>query len=56
MACASNRCLRRTELETEPILPEGYGLLKALGALLDVLQEAFDLQRELEKRYPTSRQ
>ena len=55
MACASNRCLRRIELETEPILPEGYGLLKALRSLLDVLRDAFELKREMEKRYPTSR-
>jgi len=55
MACASNRYLRRTELETEPILPEGYGLLKAFRAVLDVLQDASELQREMEKRYRTSR-
>jgi hypothetical protein len=47
--------LRRTELQIEPILPEGYGVLKALCALLDVLADAYELQRDILKRYSTSR-
>jgi len=38
-------------LQTEPILPEGYGLMKAIGALLGVLQDAFELRRALERKY-----
>ena len=55
MACASDRCLRRTELQIEPILPEGYGVTKALRAVIEVLADAYDLQRDLERRYPTIR-
>ena len=51
MACASNTCLARIELQTEPILPEGYGLMKAIGALLEVLQDAFELRSALERKY-----
>ncbi len=56
MACARDTGLRRTDLQTEPILPEGYGVLRALRALFDVLNEAFGLKRKLEKRYPKSRE
>ena len=52
MACASDRCLRRTELQIEPILLEGYGVMKALRALVEVLEDAYELQRDLAKRYP----
>jgi hypothetical protein len=45
--------LRRTELQIEPLLPEGYGVLKALRALLGALTDAYKLQRDLQKRYPT---
>ena len=51
MACASNTCLVRIELQTEPILQEGYGLLKALRAPVEVLQDAFELRRALERKY-----
>ncbi len=56
MACARDTGLRRIDLQTEPILPEGYGLLSPLGALFDVLDEAFGLKRKLEKRYLQSRE
>ena len=55
MACVHNTCLRRTELEIEPILPEGYGVTKALRALVKVLEDAYELQRDVEKRYPAIR-
>ena len=55
MACVHDTCLRRTELQIEPILPEGYGALKALRAAIDVLADAYELQRDLQKRYPTIR-
>ena len=55
MACASDRCLRRTELQIEPILPEGYGVMKALRAVIGVLEDAYELQRDVQKRYPTIR-
>ena len=51
MACASNTCLVRIELQTEPILPEGYGLMKEFRALVEVLQDAFELRRALERKY-----
>jgi hypothetical protein len=54
MACASNTCLTRIELQTEPILPEGYGLMKALRALVEVLQDALELQHVVQKKYPSS--
>ena len=50
MACASHTCLARIELQTEPILPEGYGLMKALGAFFDILQDAFEMCRAAHKR------
>jgi hypothetical protein len=55
MACVHDTCLNRTELQIEPILPEGYGVLTTLGALLDVLADAYALQRDLQKQYPTMR-
>jgi len=56
MACASNTCLTRIELQTEPILPEGYGLMKALRALVEVLQDAFELQRACDHMLQRRRQ
>jgi hypothetical protein len=56
MACAREQGLRRTELQIEPILPEGYGVLRALRAVLSVLRVAFELKRAMEKRYPRSRE
>jgi len=47
--------LRRIELQIEPILPEGYGVLRALRAVLAVLRDAIELEREMRKRYPTTR-
>jgi hypothetical protein len=41
MACAREQGLRRTELQIEPILPEGYGVLRALRAVLNVLRVAW---------------
>jgi hypothetical protein len=55
MACVHSTGLRRTELQIEPILPEGYGVLKALRALLDVVTDAYELRRDVEKRYSTRR-
>jgi hypothetical protein len=55
MACVHDTCLNRTELQIEPILPEGYGLMQTLRAVIEILQDADDLQRDLQKQYPTSR-
>jgi hypothetical protein len=56
MAYVHDTCLRRIDLQIEPILPDGYGVLKALRVVLDVLADAYQLQRDLRKRYPTSLQ
>ena len=55
MACASDECLRRTELQIEPVFSEGYGVMKALRAVVEVIEDTYELQRELAKRYPTMR-
>ena len=55
MAKFYDACLRRTELQIEPILPEGYGVVRTLRAIVEVLEDAYELQRELQKRYPTMR-
>ena len=43
MSCTSNTSLARIELQIQPILPEGYGLLRVLSALFDILQDAFEM-------------
>jgi hypothetical protein len=50
MACTSNTCLARIELQIKPILPEGYGLMRALGAFFDILQDAFEMCRVAQTR------
>ena len=50
MACTSNTCLARIELQIEPILPEGYGLMRALGAFFDILQDAIEMYRVAQTR------
>jgi hypothetical protein len=47
--------LRRTDLQIEPILPEGYGVMTAFRAAIEVLADAYDMQRDVERRYPTMR-
>ncbi len=44
------QALPRIELRIEPILPEGYGLLRALSALSDILQDAFEMCRVAHQR------
>jgi hypothetical protein len=50
MACTSDTSLARIELQIEPILPEGYGLMRALSALFDILQYAFEMCRVAHTR------
>jgi uncharacterized protein YjiS (DUF1127 family) len=54
MTCTYKDDLVRTSLQTEPILPGGYGFLKALRFVGDVLSHAFELveacNRTLERR------
>ena len=50
MAFTSNTSLTRIELQIEPILPEGYGLMRALSALFDILQDAFEMCRVADTR------
>jgi len=59
MTCASNTsmmCITPIALQTsELLLPNGLGLIKGISALVEVLRLAFDLQRNVQRRYPTSR-
>jgi hypothetical protein len=51
MAYVHDTCLRRIDLQIEPILPDGYGMLKLLRVLVEILADAYDLQRTLQSRY-----
>jgi hypothetical protein len=55
MACVHAKGLRRTELQIEPILPEGYEVMKAVRMAIAVVEDAYDLQRDLQNRYPKMR-
>ena len=54
MTCTYKGDLVRTSLQTEPILPGGYGFLKVLRLVGDVLSHAFELaeacDRAIERR------
>ena len=50
MTCTSNTCLTQIELQIKPILPEGYSSMRALGALFDILQDAFEMCRVAHRR------
>jgi len=45
MTCAYKGDLVRTSLQTEPILPDGYGLLKAFRTIGEILRDAFELSQ-----------
>jgi hypothetical protein len=59
MTCTSNTSKMRItpiELQTsELLLPNGLGLMKGISALVEVLRLAFELQRTVQRKYPTSR-
>ena len=40
---------------SELLLPDGLGVMKAIRALVEVLRLAFELQRTVQRKYPTSR-
>lgn len=54
MTCASKDGLIRTSMQTEPILPGGYGLLKVFRTVGEILEYAFALSqtcnRALQRR------
>ena len=59
MACTSNASKTRImpiALQTsELLLPDGLGLMKAISAVVEVLRLAFELQRTMQRKYPSSR-
>ena len=56
MACTSKTRITPIVLQTsELLLPNGLGLMKGISALVEVLRLAFDLQRTVQQKYPTSR-
>jgi hypothetical protein len=59
MACTSNTSKTRImpiALQTsELLLPDGLGLMKAISAVVEVLRLAFELQRTMQRKYPSSR-
>ena len=40
---------------SELLLPDGLGLMKAISAVVEVLRLAFELQRTMQRKYPSSR-
>ncbi len=40
---------------SELLLPDGLGVMKGIRALVEVLRLAFELQRTVQRKYPTSR-
>ena len=56
MACTSKTRIMPIALQSsELLLPNGLGLMKGISALVEVLRLAFELQRTVQRRYPTSR-
>ena len=49
MPCATKGDHVRTSLQTEPILPGGYGFLKAIHFAADILKHAFELSRACDR-------
>ncbi len=49
MTCTYKGDLVRTSLQTEPILPGGYGFLKVLRLVSDVLSHAFELAEACDR-------
>ena len=57
MACTSKIRITPIALQTsELLLPNGLGLMKGIRALVEVPRLAFELQRTVQQKYPTSRQ
>jgi len=56
MACTSKTRIVPIALQTsELLLPNGLGLMKGISALVEVLRLAFELQRTVQQKYPSSR-
>jgi len=56
MTCAYKGDLVRTSLQTEPILRDGYGLLKAFRAISEVLEYAFELSQTCDRMLQRQRE
>jgi hypothetical protein len=58
MTCTSNTSKMRITpiaLQTSDLLlPDGMGLMKRIRALVEVLRLAFELQRTVQQKYPSS--
>lgn len=58
MTCTSNTSKMRITpiaLQTSDLLlPDGMGLMKGIRALVEVLRLAFELQRTVQQKYPSS--
>jgi hypothetical protein len=56
MACTSKTRIVPIALQTsELLLPDGLGLMKAISTLVEILRLAFELQRTMQRKYPSSR-
>ena len=56
MACTFKTRIMPIALQTsELLLPNGLGLMKAFGTLVEILRLAFELQRTMQRKYPSSR-
>jgi hypothetical protein len=40
---------------SELLVPSGLGLIKGISTLVEVLRRAFELQRTVQQKYPSSR-
>ena len=49
MPCAYKGDLARTSLQTEPIVPGGYGFLKTIRFALEVCKYAYELSRACDR-------
>jgi hypothetical protein len=56
MTCTSKMRITPIALQTSELLvPNGLGLIKGISALVEVLRLAFELQRTVQQKYPSSR-
>ena len=56
MTCAYKGELVRTSLQAEPVLRDGYGLLKAFRAIREVLEYAFELSQSCDRMLQRQRE
>jgi hypothetical protein len=55
MACTPKKLTPIDLQAPELLLPDGLGMMRVVRTVREVLCNAFELRRELQRRYPTNR-